>query len=80
MVAVGQHLQAPDPDVLGLGKKIEPEHILQVCVTGSIVDRPYFVFLCVVPGLQPVEEPHKVVTLFLKVQSADLRDIQGKLF
>ena len=56
-------------------KKIEPEHILQVCVTGFI-SRDLFKLLFLMPAfLEPVKEFHKMFVLFLILQVIDLLEI-----
>ena len=80
VVIVGQHFQAPQLLILRFDKKIEPEHILKVCVTGSIVDRSYAVVRFVVPCLYPVQEVHEVFVLPFKVQLIDLCYLHRDLF
>ena len=69
---VRQDPQAPKLRIFRLHKKIEPEHVFQIRVTGSIPGVFYVIFSFMPACLDPVEEPHKVFMLLVIGQLADL--------
>ena len=69
---VRQDPQAPKLGFFRLHKKIEPEHVFQIRITGSIPGVLSVIFSFMPACLDPVEEPHKVFMLLVIGQLADL--------